>query len=319
MLSGRMDEGRCARLLSEMAGRGETDEELLGMLDALDELACRWGPAEAIDMCGTGGDGAGTFNVSTAASFVAAASGCAVAKHGNRSSSGACGSADVFESLGCDLGAGPERAAQLLGRHRICFMFAPRFHPAVGRAAGARRRAGRRTAFNIIGPLANPARVRSQLVGVDPRFGPERMARLLAGRGAETAMAVCSADGADELVTSCACRYALVSGGASESGTVSPEDVGLQKCGARELRVSGRAEALAAFVGAIDGTAPRAVRETAAFNAGAGLFVAGAAGSVKEGVQMSLEAVGCGAAAKKLDAFVADAGKPELLEAIRNS
>lgn len=318
MLSGGMPEAECADLLRSMAERGETDEELLGMLEAVDGMACRWGPAEAIDMCGTGGDGAGTFNVSTAASFVAAAAGCAVAKHGNRSSSGACGSADVFEALGCDLDAGPRRAEELLSRHRICFMFAPRFHPAMKRVAGARRRAGGRTAFNLLGPLANPAGVAAQLVGVAPGFGPERMARLLAGRGAERAMAVCSQDGADELVTSCPCSYALESGGASERGTLSPEDAGLDRCRPEELRVAGRAEALSAFAGAVDGTAPRAVWQTAAFNAGAGLFVSGAAPSVKEGVEASVEAVRSGAAAKKLDAFVADAGRPELLEGMRD-
>lgn len=320
MLSGGMPEKECARLLSEMAARGETDGELLGVLEAMDELACRWGPARgAIDMCGTGGDGAGTFNISTAASFVAAAAGCRVAKHGNRSSSGACGSADVFESLGCDLESGPQRCAELLERHGICFMFAPRFHPAMRRVAGARRIAGGRTAFNIAGPLANPAGVGAQLVGVAPGFGAARMARLLAGRGARTAMAVCSRDGADELVTSCACEYALESGGRSESGVLRPGDVGLSASDISELRVAGRPEALAAFAGAVDGTAPRAVRETAAFNAGAGLFVAGIAGSVREGVGMAADAIGSGAAAKKLDGFVADAGRPELLEAIRGA
>ena len=313
-----MPEQECADVLARMAERGETDEELLGMLDAMDEVARRWGPAKgAIDVCGTGGDGAGTFNVSTAAAFVAAAAGCPVAKHGNRSSSGACGSADVFEALGCDLESGPRRCQELLARHRICFMFAPRFHPAVGRVAGARRRAGGRTAFNIVGPLANPAGVEAQLVGVAPGFGPARMAKLLARRGAKSAMAVCSADGADELVTSCACRYALESGGASESGVISARDVGLEDSGGAELRVGGRGEALAAFVGAVDGTAAKAVWQTAAFNAGAGLFVAGMAGSVKEGVAAAAEAVRGGAAAKKLDEFVSDAGSPELLEGIR--
>lgn len=318
MLSGLMPEDECAALLSRMASRGETDGEILGLLDEMDRLAVRAGPAgDAIDMCGTGGDKMGTFNVSTAASFVAAACGCPVAKHGNRSSSGASGSADMFEALGCDLDAGPDRTAQLLARHGICFMFAPRFHPALARVAGARRRAGGRTIFNIAGPLANPAGVRAQLVGVGPGFGTDRMARLLAARGARAAMAVRSADGHDELVTSCACSYDLRAGGRSESGTVSAADVGLEPSGGAELRAGSLPEAARAFVGAIDGTAPRAVYQTAAFNAGAGVFVAGGADSIGDGVALALEAIEGGAAAAKLDEFVADAGSPEALEAIR--
>ena len=319
MLSGNMPEGECVEFLKTMASRGQTDAELLGMLEAMDEFAVSAGPAgEAIDMCGTGGDGAGTFNISTAASFVAAAAGCRVAKHGNRSSSGVTGSADIFEALGCNLDAGPERVRELLARHRICFMFAPRFHPAMKHVAGARRKVGGRTAFNIAGPLANPAGVRAQLVGVGSGFEPERMARLLQARGARTAMAVCSADGDDELVTSCPCRYTLRSESKTESGTISAADVGLSESSKSDLLVHDSREALRALVGAIDGTAARAVRETAAFNAGAGLFVAGKASSVKEGVASALGAVSSGAASKKLDRFVADAGNAEALEAIRN-
>ena len=319
MLSGDMSESQCVEFLGALASRGETDGELLGMLDAMDEFVVSAGPAgEAIDVCGTGGDGAGTFNVSTAASFVAAAAGCQVAKHGNRSSSGATGSADVFEALGCDLDAGPERARELLAKHGICFMFAPRFHPAMKRVAGARRKLGGRTAFNIVGPLANPAGVRAQLVGVGAGFEPERMARLLQVRGARAAMSVCSADGDDELVTSCPCRYALRSESKTESGAISAADVGLSESNKSEILVHGSGEALRVLVGAIDGTAARAVRETAAFNAGAGLFVAGKASSVMEGVETALDAVSSGAASKKLDRFVADAGNTEALEAIRN-
>lgn len=319
MLSGGMGEDECVALLESMASRGETDAELLGILDAMDEFAVKAGPAGgAIDMCGTGGDGAGTFNISTAASFVAAAAGCRVAKHGNRSSSGGTGSADAFEALGCDLDSGPGRISELLARHGICFMFAPRFHPAMKLVAGARRRVGRRTAFNMAGPLANPAGVEAQLVGVGGGFEPERMAGLLRARGARTAMSVCSADGDDELVTSCGCRYALHSGGRLESGSVSAAGVGLAESGRGELLARGPREALRALVGSIDGTASRGARETVAFNAGAGLFVAGEADSLKEGVGMALEAVSSGAASKKLDAFVADAGKREALEEIRD-
>ena len=334
MLSGRTTDGQNAEILSGLAGKGETDDELLGMLDRMQDFAVRvearvegggGGAAPAIDMCGTGGDGLRTFNVSTAASFVVAAAGGRVAKHGNRSSSGASGSADMFEFLGYDLGQGPEQVASVLERYGICFMFAQRFHPAMRHVAAARRRlpAGTATAFNILGPLSNPAGVGSQLVGVSSagylRRLPSMLARRAGGRegrggrgrgpGGSTVMAVRSENGLDEFSTAAPNRVCTVRDGGDPVETlVDPVSVGLHDSELREIQVDTADEAIGAFVGALGGTAGRAVTETVALNAAGGLVVSRIAGDIGEGVRMALEAIDGGRAFSLLERFVAGTG-----------
>lgn len=318
MLSGAASEEQCAAFLLALARKGETGSELAGMLEKISEFAVYAGPVPAgtIDMCGTGGDGRRTFNVSTAASFAAAAAGAGVAKHGNRSSSGGVGSADVLEHFGCDLGSGPAEVRGLLERHGVCFMFAPRFHPAMGRVAQARRRLGCRTAFNLLGPLSNPAGVRDQLVGVPGPGHMRSMASVLAGRGAARAMVVCSADGTDELTTSSSNSVALLRDGSVSESVVRPEDVGLRRSDPGDLAVSGVREAAAALAGALRGDGPRGAVETVAFNAAGGLVVAGLADSLADGVEAALESVRGGAAWRKFEGFVADAGDRARLEGL---
>jgi len=332
VLSGSAPDAQVARLLSLLAARGETDGELEGMLDAMMERCVSPGPVPdgAIDVCGTGGDGAGTFNVSTAAAFVASAAGATVAKHGNRSSSGGTGSADMLEALGVDLAAPPASAASAVSGCGIGFMFAPAFHPAMKAAAAARRAlAGTRTALNLLGPLANPARVRRQLVGVSSGAHLERLPAMLARRGSECAMGVRSANGLDELSTCSAGRAVVAApagGGDPARGAprmtlaridVRPADLGLQGSGLAEIVPRGPREALRMMVGAIDGTACRAAVETAALNAGAALVVAGLAGSVGDGLEAALRAVRSGAASRRLDEFVGAHGRRELPEGAR--
>lgn len=332
VLSGSAPDAQVARLLSLLAERGETDGELEGMLDAMMERCVSPGPVPdgAIDVCGTGGDGAGTFNVSTAAAFVASAAGATVAKHGNRSSSGGAGSADMLEALGVDLSATPEMAASAVSGCGIGFMFAPAFHPAMKAAAAARRAlAGTRTALNLLGPLANPARVRRQLVGVSSEAHLERLPAMLARRGSECAMGVRSANGLDELSTCSAGRAVVAAssaGGDHGAGAprgalaridVRPADLGLQESGLAEIVPRGPREALRMMVGAIDGTACRAAVETAALNAGAALVVAGIAGSIRDGLEAALGVVRSGAASRRLDEFVGAHGRRELLEGAR--
>lgn len=331
VLSGARPDAEIARLLSLLAGRGETDGELKGMLDAMMENCVRAPPAPpgAIDVCGTGGDGARTFNVSTAAAFVASAAGATVAKHGNRSSSGGTGSADMLEALGVDLRAPPAAAAEAVARCGIGFMFAPVHHPAMKAAAAARRAlAGTRTALNLLGPLANPAGVRRHLVGVSSEAHLGRLPALLVDRGSERAMAVRSANGLDELST-CSDGIAVTvsrAGGGEGGGPpraftvrkgVSPGDLGLRASELREIVPGGPREALRMMVGAIDGTACRAAVETVALNAGAALVVAGIARSLEGGLKRALGAIDSGAASRRLDAFVGAHGRRELLEGVR--
>ena len=329
-----------ADLLLLMAGRGETEAELLGFLDAVTARAGRvelpppLGP-RAIDVCGTGGDGMRTVNVSTAAAFVAAAAGVPVAKYGNRSSSGGTGSADVFEALGCDLWAGPAAEAAAFGRLGVCFMFAQAHNPSMRNVAEARRIAARRTAFNVVGPLTNPARVRRQLVGVSSPRLVEAVPRLLVARGAELAAAVRSSDGMDELSAGapsdvCEARAAgSGSGGGGDAGRpgpsvrryrVDPASLGLRgggRAAPSDLRAGSTAEALRLLVAAIDGTAGRAVQDTVELNAAAAVYVGGAAADIPAGLEAARGAVESGRASRLLGEFVAMCGRPERLEEAR--
>lgn len=355
VLSGGAPDAEIARLLSLLAARGETDGELAGMLDAMMERCVGPGPVPdgAIDVCGTGGDGKRTFNVSTAAAFVASAAGATVAKHGNRSSSGGTGSADMLEALGVDLAAPPAAAASAVAACGIGFMFAPVHHPAMKAAAAARRAlAGTRTALNLLGPLANPAGVSRQLVGVSSEAHLELLPAMLVGRGSELVMAVRSANGLDELAT-CSAGMMVVAGragGGTGDGAdggpprtfiirenippksrgkhvpgevftnrtiVHPMDLGLHESELAEIVPRGPGEALRMMVGAIDGTACRAAVETAALNAGAALVVAEIAESISDGLERALGAVRSGAASRRLDEFVARCGRRELLEGAR--
>lgn len=316
MLAGDGTDESNAAVLGWLADKGETDQEIAGMLEVMGQfmtrIECKY--PDAIDMCGTGGDGMRTFNVSTAASFVAAAAGARVAKHGNRSSSGGVGSADIFEMLGVDIEAGPDEVAALLERHRICFLFARRYHPAARHVAGARKMLNRRSVFNILGPLCNPAGVRRQLVGVSGRGMLERMPKILAERGASSVMSVTSEDGHDELsVTSnnMVCTYRE---GQLQTASVRPEDVGATRAGVSEICVNGRQGSLEAFVGAVSGTAGAAIVQTAALNAAGGLVVAGLAANLPEGFEMATEAIKSGRARGLLEGFARDAGDISILE-----
>jgi anthranilate phosphoribosyltransferase len=320
MLLDRIPTDQCVRFLGLLTAKGETDDELLGMLEAMQDLSLGLDPGTRdglIDMCGTGGDGLRTFNVSTAASFVAAAAGVPVAKHGNRSSSGPSGSADIFEYIGCDLGAGPETIRSMLRDCNICFLFAQKFHPAMRHVAAARRRIGHRTAFNILGPLSNPAGVRNQLVGVSSADLLRRIPRLLERRGSRRVMAVMAENGMDELSTASKGRACMLRGGAVTEETVDPTGLGLAESTIGEITVRSGKEAAETFVRSLRGTAGRAVVETAALNAAAGLVVGGAAETVGDAVGTALEAIRSGRAYGLLEDLVGRYGDPAALEAVQ--
>jgi anthranilate phosphoribosyltransferase len=296
-----------------LADKGETDDELLGMLDKMNEFALKVVPKNQgtiIDMCGTGGDKLQTFNVSTTASFVVAAAGGIVAKHGNRSSSGVSGSADIFEYFGYDLNQEPSSVADVLEKHNICFMFAQKFHPhpAMKHVSAARKQIGKRTAFNLLGPLSNPAGVKNQLVGVFSIEYLDRLPLIMKRKGVENIMTVRSDDGMDEFSTSSVNRVCILRKDKVLMNAIDPEVVGLHKSSLNDIQIKTKEDAIKSFVEVLNNTANQAMIETTALNAAGGLIVANIANNFEEGVEIALKTIQDGNAFKLLQRFVADTG-----------
>jgi anthranilate phosphoribosyltransferase len=311
ILSGNTNLQENAEFLSNLADKGETDDELLGMLDMMQELSLKIEPKNAgtiIDMCGTGGDKLQTFNISTTASFVVAATGGVVAKHGNRSTSGVSGSADIFEYFGYDLNQEPSKIVQILEKHKICFMFAQKFHPAMKHVGPARKQLGKRTAFNLLGPLSNPAGVKNQLIGVFSNEYLDRLPAILKRRGGENIMTVRSDDGMDEFSTSATNRVCILRDGKVLMNAIDPEVVGLHKSSLKDIQISTKEDAIKSFVEVLNNTANQAMIETTALNAAGGLIVANIANNFEEGVELAMNTIKDGKAFKTLENFVKDTG-----------
>ena len=311
ILSGNTNLQENAEFLSNLADKGETDDELLGMLNMMQELSLKIEPKNAgtiIDMCGTGGDKLQTFNISTTASFVVAATGGVVAKHGNRSTSGVSGSADIFEYFGYDLNQEPSKIVQILEKHKICFMFAQKFHPAMKHVGPARKQLGKRTAFNLLGPLSNPAGVKNQLIGVFSNEYLDRLPAILKRRGGENIMTVRSDDGMDEFSTSATNRVCILRDGKVLMNAIDPEVVGLHKSSLKDIQISTKEDAIKSFVEVLNNTANQAMIETTALNAAGGLIVANIANNFEEGVELAMNTIKDGKAFKTLENFVKDTG-----------
>jgi len=311
ILSGKTNIQENADFLLHLAEKGETDDELLGMLDKMQELSLKIEPESAgniIDMCGTGGDKLQTFNVSTTASFVVAAAGGVVAKHGNRSTSGVSGSADIFEYFGYDLNQEPSKIAQILEKHKICFMFAQKFHPAMKHVAPARKQLGKRTAFNLLGPLSNPAGVKNQLIGVFSIEYLDRLPAILKRKGGENIMTVRSDDGMDEFSTSATNRVCILRDDKVLMNAIDPEVVGLHKSSLKDIQIETKDDAIKSFVGVLNNTANQAMIETTVLNAAGGLIVANIVNNFEEGVELALNTIKDGKAFKTLENFVTDTG-----------
>ena len=319
ILSGNTNIQENADFLSNLEEKGETDDELLGMLDKMQELSLKIEPKNTgtiIDMCGTGGDKLQTFNISTTASFVVAAAGGVVAKHGNRSTSGVSGSADIFEYFGYDLSQEPSKIVQILEKHKICFMFAQKFHPAMKYVGPARKQLGKRTAFNLLGPLSNPAGVKNQLVGVFSNEYLDRLPAILKRRGAENIMTVRSDDGMDEFSTSATNRICILRDDKVLMNVIDPEVVGLHKSSLKDIQIETREDAIKSFVGVLNNTANQAMIETTALNAAGGLIVANIANNFEEGVELAMNTISNGKAFKTLENFVVDTGDISKLKEI---
>ncbi|MBX6315609.1 MAG: anthranilate phosphoribosyltransferase [Isosphaeraceae bacterium] len=305
IMAGTESEAATAAFLAVLRVKGETAEELAGAVRAVrDRMTVLEDPLPAtLDTCGTGGDGARTVNVSTATAILAAACGVPVAKHGNRSSSGNSGSAEVLAELGVAAEAEPPVVRRCLIELGITFLFAPRFHPALRFAAPARRQLPFRTLFNLVGPLANPARPAYQLVGVPNEAQAELLAHALAGLGLRRAAVVTGGDGLDEVTLGGPTRVRLIERGEVRLETWEPPDFGLPDAPSDALRVAGPAESARCLRRLLDGE-KGPVRNVVLANTAAALRVADRVGSLREGVALAAEALDSGAAARLLDRWI---------------
>ena len=305
IMAGRATPATIAAFLVGLAMKGEQPEEIVGLAQTMRREAVRFdtGGRTVVDTCGTGGDRAGTFNISSAAAIVVAACGVPVAKHGNRSVSSRCGSADVLEALGVNVGASPPAVERCLGGAGIAFLFAPTFHPSMRHAGPTRKELGLRTAFNLLGPLTNPARPARQLVGVPRPELTQLLARSLQLLGAERAWVVHGADGIDEISPTGYTKVSECHEGSVRTFYVHPSDFGLRKVSLASLAGGDAAENARLVRQVLTGDrGPR--REAVVLNAGAALFVAGRLASVREGIEAAAAAIDGGRAAATLDRLV---------------
>lgn len=305
VMRGEATPAQTGALLMGLRVRGESVGEIAGAVTAMRAAMLRVdAPDGAVDCCGTGGDGAHTLNISTATALVAAACGITVAKHGNRAITSKSGTADVLQSLGVTVDHTPESAAASLARHRFAFLLAPRFHPAMKHVGPFRQELGFRTLFNLMGPLANPAGVRLQLIGVPTKAAAETLAAVLARLGVARAWVVAGAGGIDELSLAGANDVFVVENGAVTHRIAEPAEAGVAAAPVSALRGGEAAENAAALRALFDGAAG-AYRDAVLFNTAGVLCVAGRAATLKEGAAEAARALDSGAAARLLAALAA--------------
>ncbi|MBI2861976.1 MAG: anthranilate phosphoribosyltransferase [Chloroflexi bacterium] len=304
LMSGEATPAQFAALATALRIKGETVDELVGLAQVMRAKALKVATSlPVVDTCGTGGDGSGTFNISTAAAFVVAGAGVPVAKHGNRAMSSGCGSADVLEALGAEITLSPEQVAHSLNEVGFGFMFAPAFHPAMRHVAQPRREIGIRTVFNFLGPLTNPASAQRQLLGVsDPKMIP-LMAQALQRLGAQHCLLVHGEDGLDEITLSGSTMIYELKDGAVRSYTFSPEDVGLRRA-ARQALAGGDAANNARIIKRVLGGEKGPQRDVVALNAAAALYAADKVASLKEGLELADWSIRSGKAAQALERLV---------------
>jgi len=306
VMRGEATPAQIGGLLVGLRAKGETVEEITGFAEAMREHVLPVAPTRTplVDVVGTGGDGAGTFNISTAAGIVAAAAGAAVAKHGNRAASSACGSADVLEELGLALELPPERIAASIDEHGFGFMFARAHHPAMRHAAPVRQELGTRTVFNVLGPLANPAGARDGVFGVYSADLARTYAEALAGLGAGRAFVVHGSGGIDELIPYGPSLVVEVVDGAIRESQLDPRDLGLERSDPAELRGGSPSENADAIRRVLDGERSGR-RDAVVLNAAGALVAAGVADDLADGVEAAARAVDSGAAGVTLERLVA--------------
>lgn len=306
MLAGEASAAQVGALAAALRMKGETEDEILGAAEAMRACAARISPmAEVVlDTCGTGGDGAHTFNISTAVAFVAAGAGVTVAKHGNRAVSSRCGSADVLAALGVSMERAHAQVTRDIDEHGVGFLFAPSHHSALRHVAQARRDLGFHSVFNLLGPLTNPAGARYQLLGTFDRKRVEQTARVLGRLGSRRAWVVHGHDGLDEVSPCAPTEVAeLRADGTVHCFTVTPEDAGLTTI-SRDSIAGGDAEENARMLRALLAGERNGIRTAVLLNAAAALLVVGQVDTLKEGVKKAEHAIDSGAAERKLAALI---------------
>ena len=305
MMSGEATPSQMGALLMGLRVRGETVDEITGAVSAMrSKMLTVKAPADAVDIVGTGGDGSGSVNVSTCASFILAGTGVPVAKHGNRALSSKSGAADALAALGVNINITPDDVGRCIAEAGIGFMFAPTHHPAMKNVGPTRVELATRTIFNLLGPLSNPAGVKRQMVGVFSKHWVQPLAQVLKNLGTESAWVVHGSDGLDEITLTGPTHIAALENGNIRTFDVTPEDAGLPRATAAELK-GGDAQANAnALREVLDGK-QNAYRNVALINAAAALVVAGKAKDLKEGVALGTKALDTGAATDRLTRLVA--------------
>jgi len=307
IMGGEATPAQIGGFLVALRMKGETVEEITAAAEVMRMLATPVdiGKGFLVDTCGTGGDGARTFNISTTSAFVAAAAGARVAKHGNRSVSSASGSADVLEAAGVHLALTPEQVGRCIDEVGIGFMFAPQHHGAMKHAIGPRREMGVRTIFNVLGPLTNPAGAPAQVIGVFDDVWRRPLAEVLERLGSGHAMVVHADDGMDEISVCAPTRVSELRDGRIEDYTIEPETFGVNRyADAGAIRAETVAESLALMKGVLAGEVDGAARDIVLLNAGAAIYVAGRAANLAEGVERATAAIDSGEAAARLKALV---------------
>lgn len=305
MMSGEATPSQMGALLMGLRVRGETVDEITGAVAAMrDKMLTVTAPADAVDVVGTGGDGSGSVNVSTCASFIVAGCGVTVAKHGNRALSSRSGAADVLASLGVKIDITPEQVGRCIADAGIGFMFAPTHHPAMKNVGPTRVELATRTIFNLLGPLSNPAGVKRQMVGVFSRQWVQPLAQVLKNLGSESAWVVHGSDGLDEITISGPTFVAALEAGEIKTFEITPEEAGLTRAAPESLK-GGDANANAAALKAVLLGTPGPYRDVALLNAAAALIIAGRASNLKDAVALGAKSIDSGAAAARLSKLIA--------------
>ncbi|MEM3712447.1 MAG: anthranilate phosphoribosyltransferase [Thermoproteota archaeon] len=328
IMSGKASDAQIASFITALRMKGETVEEITAFASVMKRFCIRINPSvngRLVDTCGTGGDSVKTFNVSTIAALIAAGAGVYVAKHGNRSVTSKCGSADLLEALGFNLNMSPEAVEKSIESIGIGFMFAPVFHPAMKHAVGPRREIGIRTVFNILGPLTNPAGANAQLMGVCEKHLLKPIANVLKNIGVENAMVVYGSDGLDEISITGRTNVLLVSNGKIVSKYIEPEDFDLKRADKNYIQVSSKEESIKAALDILRnrvGDDDRLVskRNMVLINAAAAIFLGGKAKNLSEAFEIARESLESGAAYNKLkDLIKYSGGNLSILEGLENN
>jgi anthranilate phosphoribosyltransferase len=305
IMNGDATDAQIAGFLIALRCKGETVDEIAAAVEVMRGLASKVpiSGEHIIDTCGTGGDGANTFNISTACAFVVAAAGGQVAKHGNRSVSSSCGSADVLEAAGVNLDLSAEQVVQCVRDIGVGFLFAPKHHGAMKHTINVRKEMGVRTLFNLLGPLSNPASAPNQLIGVFSQAWVEPLAQVLNKLGSQHVLVVSAEDGLDEISIASATHVAELKEGRVSTYTVTPEQFGLQRASLTELAVTNAATSLDMIKSSL-GNQPGAARDIVLLNAGAAIYAANITDSFSGGVNKAREVIASGAARAKLDDLI---------------